>query len=685
MARELKVEIEVMGGAVPIRLRDCVRRYEIRSAIAELFEVILEVSLKNPDFDVREVVGHPIRISFEGEPYLSRIDGIACRMRQLSSLVEGVSRYEIVVVPPLWLATRRRDHRIFQDASVTDIATRVLAGYGPRIAVPVNRSSPHPAREYCVQYGETDFDFMSRVLADEGVSFYFDHHQRLSWSAPEPTPSTLTFLDDTRSAPAIERPVPYVPPGGALEVSEPFVSSVLVSSGIETSMTTLRDYDFERPAFNFESTAEATGERFQDEAGLESYTYEVGQFTSPDDRERATQLLEEARRSRDVYLLGASFALAAGTRLTLSGHPAEHANCEHLVVASRSRVTVNEDGDVLVHHSHETIPAVLRYRPPRRPKPRIHGTQTAFVVGKQLNADEIDVDNYGRVKVRFHWDRRATSVEGKPTRFIRVSQGWAGQGYGLVLLPRVGDELVIAFQDGDPDEPIAVGRVHNAVFPSPLTLPDTDDMTVSIWKSRSSPSDKSSNEDRFNMIRMQDKSGEEVLELRAQRDFRQETLHDANEKVGHNKSVQVKGAASTGAGSISLSSGSTLTASAGTDMSLKAKGDMSADAGSNMSLDAKKKLSAKAGTDMALTAGASLTADAETMRLKAKGLLEANGQTVRIEAKGGAILNGMGDLLLTGGEIIIQTKGAVHVTAGEANVNATGNVNVKGGVINLNC
>ncbi len=639
MNRGLKVEIEITGGAVPIRLRDCVTRYEVRSAISELSEVILELSLKNPAFDVREVVGHPIKVELGEEPYLRRLDGMTSRMRQLSSLAEGISRYEIVVVPKLWLTTRRRDHRIFQDQSVTEIAASVLAKYGARIAPLSNACAPHVPREYCVQYGETDFDFLSRVLADEGVAFYFDHHQHLSWMGAEPGGSALVLTDDTATVPAVEHPVPYVPPEGALIAKGPHVSSVLVSSGIETSVTTLRDYDFERPAFDFEAKAEVRDGLFDEEAELEAYTYEVGQFASSEDRGRAVQLLEEARRSREVYLLGASFALAAGTRFALTGHPVEHVNREHLVVASRSRVSVNEDGGAIVHHSHETIPATSKYRPPRRPKPRIHGTQTAFVVGKQQGADEIDVDKYGRVKVRFTWDRRATSIEGKPTRFIRVSQAWAGQGYGMVMLPRVGDELVVSYLDGDPDEPIAVGRVHNAVYPSPLKLPDTDDTTVSVWKSRSSPRDKTSSEERYNMVRMQDKAGEEVLELRAQRDFRQETLHDATEQVGHNKSVRVKGAASTSAGSISLSAGSTLTASAGTDMTLTAKGT-----------------------------------------------LKEVATTVLINGKGLTSVHGKGALYLhSNGAVSITANGSITVKAPQVTVEGTGQVDVNGGVVNLNC
>lgn len=646
MERALGVEIEVTGGRTPLVLRECVVRYELRAALSELFEVTLELRLRDPSLDVRAVVGHPTTIRFEDEPFWTRLDGMSIRLRQLSSLPEGVSRYELTVVPRLWLTTLRRDHRIFQGKTVIEIASEVLAGYGTRVPPPVAHSGLHLPREYCVQYGETDFDFVSRILADEGVTFYVDPYVRSGPSGDASGESALMFVDDTRHVHQLPLAVPYAPASDALVAAGPHVSSALASAGLETSVATLRDYDFERPAYNFEARSDARTGLRENEGDLESYTYEVGQFAAAEDPARAAQLLEESRALRDVCLLGASFALPPGTRLVVAGHPADGVDGDRLVVATRSRVVLAEDGKFVVSHSHETIPATVRFRPPRRPKPRIHGTQTAFVVGKQLSADEIDVDEYGRVKVHFTWDRRETSFEGKPTRHIRVSQAWAGQGYGMVLLPRVGDELVISYIDGDPDEPIAVGRVHNAVYTSPLKLPDTDDTTVSIWKSRSSPADPGSTEDRYNMVRMQDKSGDEMLELRAQRDFHQETLRNSNEKVGGSQTVQVKGGQSTSAGSISMSAGSTFSASAGTDMTL--------------------------------TAG---------------GTLREEGKTVLIRGTGVTSVHGGASLFLHGGsEVHISSNGVVTIKATTAVIDA-GTVTIKGaakidahgGIIDLNC
>lgn len=668
----LNVTVDLFPSSGLVALSNCVPRYELRQGLSELFELTVELVLTDPAFDPKETVGQLVGVSFGDEPYLFQIEGIVRRLRQLSAEPTGVSRYEIVVVPPLWLTTRRRDHRIFQDKSVVEIAKEVLSGYGGRIPDLENRTGDHAPREYTVQYGETDFDFLCRILADEGIAFFFDHDQRLgAGPAQSRSPSSIwTLVDDTTVfSLQLEDTIRFVPPAGTMRTTKPHIERALVSSGIETSAIEVTDYDFERPALKHSATDKAADPLFANEPELEAYTYEVGQFTTADGKARATQFLEEARGGRDTYALDASFALAAGTRLSIADHPNNDVNGEKLVVRTRVRVASGDDGKPLASHLLECTPATERWRPARRPKPRIHGTQTAFVVGKKLSEDEIDVDKYGRVKVHFTWDRRQSSFEGKPTRWIRVSQGWAGQNYGLVLLPRVGDEVVVAYLDGDPDEPMIVGRVHNAVYTTPLNLSNPDDYTVSIWKSRSSPADKSSTEDRYNMVRMQDKADSEMLELRAQKDFHHETLHDSNTEVGHNQTIQVKGSQSTSAGSISMSSGSTI------------------------SMTAKTAITEHAGTTMTLTAGTQIKVESVTVLV--------NGKVVT-SVHGGAMLylhGGVSAYLSAGVNVDINAGSSVNVTAPRVNVSGSGNVNVeggevlvkgstvtvRGGTVNLNC
>lgn len=665
----LNVTVHLFPDSRHVELERCVPRYELREGLSELFELSVEVLLRDPAFDVNDAVGQRVLVTFEDEPFHGQLEGMVRRMRQLTAEPTGASRYELFVVPALWLLTRRRDHRIFQDRSVIEIAEEVIAGYGGRVPALNNLAGAHAKREYCVQYGETDFDFLCRILADEGISFFFDHDQRLS-SEPgqsrSPT-SIFTLVDDTTAfSPELSGKVPLIPAAGGLLASRPHAQRVLVSSGVETSAVTLRDHDFERPLFEPTAQSKAKGELFANETDLEAYSYEAGRLLRPDAEARPAQLLEEARTGRIVYDIETSFALAPGTRLQMEGHPSESVNGGKLVVQARTRAGLDGEGKPLASHVLQCAPAHERYRPTRRPKPRIHGTHTAVVVGKKVDEDEIEVDRYGRVRVWFHWDRTVKVFEGKLSRFIRVSQAWAGAGYGMVLLPRVGDEVIVSYMDGDPDEPLIVGRVHNAVSTTPLNLANPDDYTVSIWKSRSSPA--IGTEDRYNMVRMQDKSGAEELELRAQRDFHQETLHDSRTSVGHDESTTVKGRQSTSAGSISASSGSTI--------SVDAKDSIRTKAGTSITEEAGTSIAESAGTTMSLAAGTKLDASSVTVVI--------NGKMVTGVFAGATLyLHSGGTVGMAGRVVEIDGLGTVTVSAPAVTVQGTEVVNVKGGKVNI--
>jgi type VI secretion system secreted protein VgrG len=655
-------------------------RYELREAMSDLFELTIELLLNEPALDMKGVVGQRALAYFSDEPFQRQIEGIVRRARQLSCEPSGASRYEITIVPPLWLTTRRKDHRIFQDLSVIDIVGKVIEGYGERIAPPANLCGTHPPREYTVQYGETDHDFIFRILAEEGITSFFDHDQQLGdQPAPQQSPtSRWTLLDDTTAfSPDLEKQIPFVPPT-ELSFTKPHVRAMVMTSDVETTTVALRDYDWEKPAYVLKAEADTTDPLYANESKLEVYGYEVGFFNTDDvGKKRATEVLESLRATRRTFACETTFSLAPGTRMTVSGHTNDEMNGDLLVTRSRIRASVDPSGKTLHNRVLECMPASAPFRPQRRPKPRIYGTQTAFVVGKQMGKDEIDVDKYGRVKVHFTWDRRETSFEGKPTRFIRVSHGWAGQGYGFVMLPRVGDEVVVAYLEGDPDEPIIVGRVHNTIYTTPLNLADASEQTVSIWKSKSSPADPGSSEDKYNMVRMQDKAGAEMLELRAQRDFKHETLHDYNAHVGHNQSIAVNGSQSTSAGSISMSSGSTI--------SMSAKTSISETAGTSMTMHAGTTLKMTSGAAMGIGAGGPMDITAPKITASAEGLATLKGGAVIVASKGTADLHG-GDVVTVTSGVMVQVVAPTVMIHGKSTVTvAGGEVSVTGSTVKLNC
>jgi type VI secretion system secreted protein VgrG len=675
---------------------DIVTKVEIRSALSRLFEVVVEVHHPDPALDLDAVVGRNVFVDFPEEPFLKKLDGIVREARQLTAEPGFVSVYELVIAPPHWLLGRRRDCRIFQHLTVPDIVSAVLDGYGGSIPSRPLVSTLHApeAREYCVQYEETDHDFVFRILAEEGLVWLHDHHQ--GTGAPGERRDTnaddVTLLDDTRAQP-VHCSVEYNPAANlsssasqAEGRTRPEIYHVAIAAGVETSRVTLGDYNYENPAVVLRETARET-KLSASETELETYDYEVGRFRdSAPGAAAAERDLRATRAGRKTFLCKSSFLLAPGTRFSLKSSP--WGDLDLLVVGCDASWSFRQDSSsAQLSTSLLCIPAAVPFRPKRLPRPRIYGTQTAFVVGKKAGQDEIDVDASGRVKVHFNWDRRKTSFEGVPTRYIRVSQPWAGQGHGMTLVPRVGDELVIAFLDGDPDEPIVVGRVHNPIYPDPLNFADPDQHTISTWKSKSSPRDPSSSEDRYNLVMMQDKSGEELLKLRAQRDFEHDTLHDSRTFVGHDQTIQVVGGQSTSAGSISMSSGSTITESAKTDFKMNAGASMSLDAGTDMSLHAAGALKA--------TAGQKIEATSPTVLVKGEGICSVHGGNLHLHGEGntfvsaGALVNVAGAQvqIVAGGSTVTLTKGGDVIIAAAASVQitASGTVTVKGGEVDLNC
>lgn len=231
-----------------------------------------------------------------------------------------------------------------------------------------------------------------------------------------------------------------------------------------------------------------------------------------------------------------NFAIGAGARLTVTGPDIAG---DWLVVRSRTALESNAAGGTGELHEIVAIPAQIPFRPTPLPRPRIHGIETAFVVG-DTPAGTVDTDVYGRMKVELRWDRRDLG-KGNPTRWVRVAQAWAGAGFGLVTLPRVGDEVLVAYSQGDPDQPLVVGRVHNAVNVTPLALPEQD-RTKAIWKSQSFNADGPA--EGFNMILMDDNAGKEVLKMRAQKDFDFHAVRHSSTFVGANQTTQIGGSQS---------------------------------------------------------------------------------------------------------------------------------------------
>ena len=314
----------------------------------------------------------------------------------------------------------------------------------------------------------------------------------------------------------------YRPHAGALATDQPHVLSVQVRTHLTPSEVRLRDYDYRKPAYPLDRRSMSVDGPTVEDA-LVRYSFAVGRFDDDYDGDLlAGRRLEQARWGARTYHWETSVALRAGTRIRLHDHPSADANGDFLVVSARAEAHAGGR-----RHRATLIPAGVPWRPEVRAKPRIQGTQTAFVVGAP--GKEIDIDAEGRILVRFPWDMRT----GGSSRRVRVAMPWMGTQRGFWTPPRVGDEVTMDYLDGDPDEPLVVGSVHNALTGTPLRLPA--EKTQSVWRSRSSPGGQG-----FNEIRMEDAAGAEVLSVRAERDFRQTIGHDRTVEVGNDDFTLVR-------------------------------------------------------------------------------------------------------------------------------------------------
>jgi type VI secretion system secreted protein VgrG len=437
-------------------------------------------------------------------------------------------RYQITGRPWLWLLTRTSDCRIFQNVSVPDIVKDVLGKY-PEIKFESRLTGDYRPWEYCVQYRETDFNFVSRLLELEGIYYFFQH---------EVGKHTLTLADSYAAHEAVEGYEAYVFLPQAIDTPrqrDEVIEDWLASKEMQPGAYVVDDYDFERPSVELE--AQFKDPRQHARSRLEMYDY-PGEFVAKPDGERIarTRLEELLAQHEFCEASGTTRSLQVGSLFTLTAHPRADQNREYLVTSAEYSMRFEgyeglEDTGGDYRCSFTCIPSKVQYRPPRRtPKPMVQGPQTAVVVGPA--GDEIHTDKYGRVKVHFHWDRHGKKDE-NDTTWIRVSHPWAGKGWGAVAIPRIGQEVIVDFLEGDPDQPIITGRVYNAETMPPFGLPGAG--VISGIKSNTHKGRG------YNEMTMDDTAGKEKVNVHAQYDMVTTVLHDDTQTVKNNRAISVDG------------------------------------------------------------------------------------------------------------------------------------------------
>ncbi len=435
-------------------------------------------------------------------------------------------RYRIRIAPTFWKLGQMCRSRIFQGMSALEIVKKVLDD--GKVEHRESLSGSYATREFCVQYGESDLDFVSRLLEEEGIFYFFEHQQDRHTMVLGDTPSScpaipgdkqIVFRDPSRMAASAEHVDAF---GSRLE--------------LRPGTLTLRDFNYLHPAVDLTVAAKSGRD-----ADLEVYEFPGGYDDNAPGKALAKIRLEE-QRVRAEMASGSSVSrrLLPGHVFELIDHPINALNVEYLVVSVEHRGDQPEalTGGMSLEGRREgyrnrfvCIRQEVPFRPERRtPSPVIAGAQTAIVVGPA--GEEIHCDEHGRIKVQFHWDRDGGKND-KSSCWIRVSQAWAGPGWGALYLPRIGQEVVVEFLEGDPDRPVVTGAVYNGMNPPPISLPG--EKTKSTLRSASSPGSDGSNE-----LRFEDAKGSEEVFLHAQKDLKIVVENDKTQKVGGNEQLTVE-------------------------------------------------------------------------------------------------------------------------------------------------
>jgi type VI secretion system secreted protein VgrG len=568
------------------------------------------------------------------------------------------------VVPALWFLTLSSDCRIFQHLSVLDIVQKVL-GENAVTDVDVRCTKSYPKREFCVQYRETHFDFVSRLLEEEGINYFFEHAAGSH---------TLILSDDPTSA-------ALCPGGAAVRMAssdEPWQESdvcVAVTSGIGvyTGQVILRDYDPLQPSLNLESSA----------AGREKakhYDY-PGKYSDLAEGKRYAKIQAEAFGSRAQIVSGTGNCrfFLSGHKFSLEDHYRSDLNAAYHLLEVRHVAGAGDyrswDSATLDYRNEfVAVPLATKFRPARRTaRPIVHGTQTAVVVGP--GGEEIFTDEYGRVKVQFYWDRQGKLNEDSSC-WIRVATTWAGKEWGAIRIPRIGQEVVVDFLEGDPDRPIIVGSVYNAQQMPPFGLPAN--RTQSGVKSRSSLSGTPAN---FNEIRLEDKKGSELVFIHAEKDKDVSVEHDNSESVGHDNSVSVGNNEtyrignnqSIGVGADQTTNvGGNRTESVGKDEGISIDGNRTESVGKDESITIGKNRTESVGKDDTVEIGqhrAVTIAKNETLKI---------GETRAVEIE-------KDDSLKVGKNFLLDVGESITIKAGDASISMKkdGTITIKGKDITL--
>ncbi len=620
------------------------RSFSAHEEISRLSEFDLDLLSEDYEIKFDDIIGQNVTISMElpggGKRYWN---GFINRFVQGVTTSVQFAQYRATMVPWLWFLTLTSDCRIFQEKTVPDIIKQIFndLGYSD---IEDRLSGGYQTWTYCVQYRETDFNFVSRLMEQEGIYYYFLHEQgkctivlcdSRSKHDPYEDYDEIDFMPDTRSSALQER-----------------ISAWTVEKCVRPGKVAHTDYNFEKPSTSLMSTEEDQKDHAQ--ADYEVYDY-PGEYSEKTDGDRYAKVrMEELAQPHEVCNGQAdSRGICSGYLFTMARHTRGDQNRENLILstdyqaAAEDYETSGGQGEIC-SCSFTAIQSSVQFRPARStPKPLIEGTQTAVVTGP--SGEEIYTDDHGRVKVQFHWDREGQYDENSSC-WIRVSQVHAGKGFGGIDIPRIGEEVIVSFMEGDPDRPLITGRVYNAELMPPFGLPGQ--MVVSGMKSNSTPGGGG-----YNEFTLNDTKGKEGVTVHAQKDMGSTIENDRTTTIVRgNDTIAVQA----GTRSVTVKGDTSLTVQAGNRTVNVTGGDISGTASAAVKLHGKG-------------AGVSIQGDSKGVQISGNPDFVATGESeARVWSKDVIIHGDSSVHIVVGGS-------AVEVTGSTIKVNAGGSVEIKGG------
>jgi type VI secretion system secreted protein VgrG len=596
----------------------------------------LMMSSKDAKGDLISLLGSSVTISITKQDKSKRyFNGLVARVAY-AGLQAGAYSYRIELRPWIWLLTRAQDCAIFQNQSPFDIITGIFTAAGfSQFQDNRQNQAGSVALDYCVQYRETTYAFVTRLMEQYGLYYYFTHSDG---------EHTLVIADDPNSHASVGDAIPFQTDETELRAVEEHVyqwsSDLLVMPG----QFTFRDYNFTTPTADLTSrTTKAGGHQY---GSFEIYDYPGPYDTTSNGQKLADVRMQEMDGRRKI-LFGSSNCrrLYCGCKFTMSQFYQDSENIEYTLINATYSISMAEamaSGGGQMRDTFDctfqAIPGTIPFRLERQtPRPMIRGPQTAKVVGQ--SGDEITTDQYGRIKVKFFWDRSSTQDENSSC-WIRVAQPWASASWGSIAIPRVGSEVVVEFLEGNPDYPIVTGCVYNANQTVPYALPDNK--TRSTFKTNSSTGGSG-----YNELRFEDKAGSEEVYFQAQKDYNM-VIVQGNSTVtvqqGNHSHTVSKGNNTT---TISQGNNST-TVSQGNESLTVSKGSHSIDVSAGSStFSAAQSITIKANQSITLQVGSN------SITISTSGI-SINGAQISASATGSMSLDGGPEMTLTGGMIAIN-------------------------------